>query len=379
MNKDFYISLIARKLGNELNTAQLRDLNTWLSSSKDNAATLEDFKKVWKVSENYKREFRPDTDSAFEKFTRKYDIPKSDTATLQSFAKKKVNLSIWYILLALVALTLFTVYYFNNRVAGNRIFNENMTNMTLQLDELSELTIAPNSSFRNGKSKPIDGEILDDYASLFTILETRKSEKTINESSNEYLAIASLFEPAEKNFIIEDFSGQGFFELKSVNERQAFLGLGSGISVGTRDADFNIQNYTDEERVIIDVQNGTLVFYDGNNNAYIINAGERAAYEKKNKKLISLEKPKVNPFKWHTGVLIFNNTPLDEVFDKIEKFYGVEVIITDGSSTDNINFNTTLSMSDNLNDCLDLLHESIEMTIKRKGLRRIEISDILAK
>ena len=74
--------------------------------------------------------------------------------------------------------------------------------------------------------------------------------------------------------------------------------------------------------------------------------------------------------------MIFDNTPLVQVFDRIEKFYGVNVDVTDGSSMDNINFTATLSMSNNLNDCLTLLHESIDMTIRRKGLRKIEISDI---
>ena len=43
VNKDLYISLITKKLSSELNTAELKDLNSWLNNSKDNAIVLPGF------------------------------------------------------------------------------------------------------------------------------------------------------------------------------------------------------------------------------------------------------------------------------------------------------------------------------------------------
>ncbi len=376
MNKEFYISLITRKLSKELDASQLKDLSSWLNTSKDNSALMDDFKSVWNLSGQYKQGMSVNTDAAFQNFTRTYDIPKAEPSVLEALAKKKLSFSIKLPILILFVISLITLIYFSGIFASQRITNDNMHVMTMQLDEFSSLTLAPESGYMLGASSMLSDNQKQDYEKLFTILEDKKHENLINSSSQLYSPVASLFEPAEKNYIIEDFSGQGFFELKSINESQAFLGLSDNVSVGTRNAAFNLQNYTDENIVTIDVQKGFLVLYDGQNNAYIIKAGERAVFNKNNKTLSQADKPKLNPYKWHKGILVFDNTTLEDVFKNIERFYGVDVELTDNSSMENINFTATLSMSNNLNDCLDLLHESIEMTIRRKGLRKIEVSDI---
>ena len=75
MNKDYYISTIAKKLSNELNAAELKDLSVWLSAEKSNAASLDSFKKTWDLTQDYKANEAFDVDSAFETFSAKYDIP----------------------------------------------------------------------------------------------------------------------------------------------------------------------------------------------------------------------------------------------------------------------------------------------------------------
>lgn len=373
MNKDYYISLIARKLANELNASQLKDLNGWLSANKSNAAFLDDFKTVWNNTGQYKKGMALDIDRAFEKFTGKYDIPKAEPSVLESFAKKKLRFSINIPLLFLLGISLIALLYFSGVFAPKEVRNTNMHAMTVQLDTYSSATLAPNSSFVNGKAESLSEQKQVQFSENAQWL---ASVNTDNRNADAYIPVETLFEPSSKNYIIEDFSGQGFFELKSINESQAFVGLGSGLSVGSRDVAFNLQNYSDENVIIIDVKNGVLNFYDGNGKAYRILKGERAIFKKDDLTLNHANAPDVNPFKWYKGVLVFDNTPLDRVFDMIEKYYGVNIEVTDKSSTDNINFTATMSMSNNLNDCLDLLHESISMDIKRIGLRQIEVSGI---
>ena len=376
MNKDFYISLIARKLSKELNASQLKDLSSWLMTSKDNAVLMDDFKSVWNLTGNYQQGVAVNVDNAFQNFTRKYDIPKADPSVLEAFAKKKIRFSIKVPVLILILFAIAALVYFSGVFEEKKITNENMHLLTVQLDEFSDLTLAPNAAYLSGSAENLDDKQKSDYEKFFTVVENNKNEERLEEGGELYKPISSLFEPKEKNFMIEDFEGQGFFELKSINENQAFLGLGDGVSLGTRDASFNILNYKEDQEITIDVQSGTLVLYDGHNNAYIISEGSRAVFDKSSKNLRKANRPQLNPFKWHKGILVFDNTPLQEVFQMIERFYGVDVEVVDGSSMDDINFTATLSMSNNLNDCLELLHESIEMTIRRKGLRNIEVSKI---
>ena len=74
---------------------------------------------------------------------------------------------------------------------------------------------------------------------------------------------------------------------------------------------------------------------------------------------------------------MFDNTELEDVFAQIERFFGVNIEVIDGSSLDNHNFTATFYKSSNLNDCLELLSESsIEMDIERVSERDIHISNI---
>ena len=376
MNKDYYISLITKKLSNELDTSQLKDLSSWLMSSKENTVLMDDFKNVWEKSASYGSGMTLDIDQAFGDFTKKYNIPKAEPGVMKKLAKKRLSLLIIYPLIILLVSLLLLLGYFGGYFSTSKVSNDNMRIMTLQVDEFSSGTLTPESGYIQGKAMGLSGGKRADYEKMFTLIETAKNEENINTSSSYYLPVSTLFEPEEKNYIIEDLFGQGFFELKSVNENQAFLGLGKGLSIGTRDAAFNLQNYIEEEEIIIDVKSGTLVFYDGKNNAYIIKSGERAVFSHSIGKLMADEIPDVNPFRWSQGVLEFNETPLPVVFDRIEKFYGVKIDVIDDSDIDDISYTTTLSMSDDLNDCLDLLASTIDMTIKRRGLRQIEISEV---
>ena len=69
--------------------------------------------------------------------------------------------------------------------------------------------------------------------------------------------------------------------------------------------------------------------------------------------------------------------PLLEVFNSIERFYGVNIEVLDDSSVEG-HFTVSNMKPRSLNECLELLHSSIKMDIKRKGLRKIEIRNIQA-
>lgn len=376
MNKEYYISLIARKLSNELNASQLKDLSTWLSSNKSNSALMDDFKTVWSSTGKYKQSMAINLDDAFSSFTGKYDIPRAEPGVIDSLINKKFNFSLSLPILLLLTLAILSLVYFSGILSNINVKNPNMHAMTVQVDTHSSITLAPESSYKKGKAAFPDikeKNTLNELESKAISFIQSVREMPIGQS---YSPLDLNFEPANSIFIIEDFEGQGFFELRSINEGQAFLGLGNGISVGTRDAAFNIQNYKDESTIVIDVKKGNLFFYGDDGNVYLVLENDRAVFDKEQKTLIRAEKPKVNPFKWHKGVLVFDNTPLSEVFKMIENYYGVNIEVVDGSSLENVNFTATMSMSEDLNDCLDLLHESVNMTITRKGMRDIEIRNI---
>ncbi len=114
---------------------------------------------------------------------------------------------------------------------------------------------------------------------------------------------------------------------------------------------FNVNAYRqDKERVTLvegkirierngkDLENETLV------------PGEMIVFEKKK----GLEKTKVNSFdhlRWKDGIIVFQDTPLTEAMEELEKWYGVEVELRDFPQDYNMNFTGTFD-NDNLRNVL---------------------------
>ena len=150
--------------------------------------------------------------------------------------------------------------------------------------------------------------------------------------------------------------------------------LNNNSNIITFDASFNVQNFSDEDQSIIDVQSG-LILFQTENKIIQLGEGERIILNESTGKISKLRTPKLNPFEWHKGILTFNNTPLEEVFNSIERFYGVDIEVVDGSPATS-HYTVSNMKPGSLNECLELLHSSIIMDITRKGLRKIEIRNI---
>ncbi len=149
----------------------------------------------------------------------------------------------------------------------------------------------------------------------------------------------------------------------------------NGRYIETENSTFNLQNYNEDEFTVIDVQTGSLTFIT-DDNILTVKEGQRLVYNEKTGTYQTVKLPNINPFQWHKGTIVFDNTELEGVFAQIERFFGVNIEVTDGSSLENHNFTATFYKSSNLNDCLELLSGSIEMDIERVSERDIHISNI---
>jgi ferric-dicitrate binding protein FerR (iron transport regulator) len=77
------------------------------------------------------------------------------------------------------------------------------------------------------------------------------------------------------------------------------------------------------------VNSGTVLFYhvDENNSILgqiILKMGEKGIYNRTTHKLAKIANDDINFISWKTGVLVFNETPLDEVMDVIGDKYDVK-------------------------------------------------------
>ena len=363
MNKELYISLISRQLSSELNTSQLQNLNSWLSKSKDNANLLSEFKQTWDATASYKQTLAIDVDSSFASFKNKFNIPTSQTTVLPA---KPSNLK-RNLLLALLLLLLLSMGAIYISITSDNIVNDKHEALQTFADSNTEITLSPNSTYKLGNKSAITTSTEGELTSILNS-KTQNSDKALfyghKVNSKEFA----------QNLTVESMSGQAFVDLN--DDEFKFIGLDGGRSLGAQNASFNIQNYADDNMTVVDVQSGKVMFFDNNGEAFVINEGQRAIYDKTTGKLLKAENPTVNPFKWHKGILVFNDTPLNEAFLLLERFYGVNIDIDHVSSLENKNFTATFPISSDLDDCLQLINTSFKMDIERLNTRTIKISNV---
>lgn len=364
MNKELYISLISRQLSSELNTSQLQNLNSWLSKSKDNANLLNEFKQTWDATASYKQTLAIDVDSSFASFADKFNIPTSSNSVALPAKPSNLKRNLLLALLLLLLLSMGTIY---NSLTSNSVTNNKHEALQTFADSNTEVTLSPNSSYNLGSNATYSSET---ESELNTILnnDTQDSEKS---SFKGYKLKTTNF---SKNFTIESMSGQAFVDLN--DEKFKFIGLDGGRSLGAQNASFNIQNYTDDNMTVVDVQSGKVMFFDNKGEAFVINEGQRAIFDKTTGQLLKADNPTVNPFKWHKGILVFNDTPLNEAFLMLGRFYGVQIDVDLDSSLENKNFTATFPISTDLDDCLELINTSFKMDIERVNTRTIKISNV---
>ena len=323
MGKEQYISLIAKKLNNELNIAELRELNGWLSSNSENPELLSDFQHIWDSVSSYKAAETFDSSAAFSKFQQKYDL----TTPANQIVGPKSSSVPKYILIGLTAVLLFLGGYMLSGRLTPTFSNDQMAALPVHLTENASATLKPNTSMKFNAN----------------------------------------------NLVVSNLDGGAYFNL----EKQAApinFDL-SKTKIMANAAKMNLQNY-DGEDLIADIEEGAVTI-ELNNKKEIVESGHKIIISKDNGSYSVIAGNSINAFAWSNGVLSFDNTPLYEVFNTIEQFYGVQIEVTDDSDV-KTHFTAINMEPQNLEEVLELLSSSIDMRIKQSGKegRDIEISEI---
>ncbi len=238
------------------------------------------------------------------------------------------------------------------------LVNDNMHAMTIELNETSLATISPDSKLKKYTASTSSNAGGNPESKIgLGALTTLKSDRF------------------KKNRLFDNFEGQAYLSVDNVfNNLPFYIGLKNGGAIASHQANFNIQNFKNADEVIIDVESGKII-YEANSIMKTASKGERIVFNKETGAVTLSSSPKLNPFDWHKGILAFDNTSLHEVFNIIERYYGVTINVTDNSSVDG-HFKAFNLQAGSLNDCLELLQSSIDMKIERKGLKTVEISKI---
>ncbi len=119
-------------------------------------------------------------------------------------------------------------------------------------------------------------------------------------------------------------SGEAYFSVKK-NPQMPFIVDCGDLFVEVTGTSFSINNYPSSDEIKVFVSSGRVKVYN-DNSLVKLNPGDMATYDKKGKTLIkSYVGIESNNISWMTQSLIFNDTPLQQVINDINKYYNVNI------------------------------------------------------
>lgn len=136
--------------------------------------------------------------------------------------------------------------------------------------------------------------------------------------------------------------GEAFFDVTK-NPDQPFIVESGKVKVQVLGTRFNFKAYANDPTIEVILEEGKVALNMPDNASQHeaqMNPGDRLVYEKTSN-VSTIRNGNMNKYiAWHTGKLIFNNTPITEVAQMLSRWYGIEVIVADAEIM-NYRFTTT--------------------------------------
>ncbi len=140
-------------------------------------------------------------------------------------------------------------------------------------------------------------------------------------------------------------SGEAYFEVEGDPDHPFVIAIGDRAAVEVLGTKFNIKSGGVNESIGVQVVEGRVAFSktDGDFFQIILGKGEQALLEDGTMKKEDSYNP--NFLSWKTGILYFEQSPIDEVARQLEDFYGRKVNL-DKNLPDNLTFTSIIDNQD---------------------------------
>ena len=179
------------------------------------------------------------------------------------------------------------------------------------------------------------------------------------------------FDQAQRDITL---SGEAFFDVYK-NPEVPFVVKSGNILVSVLGTRFNFKAYDQENTIDVVLEEGKVRLSTDNDKTVqdvMMKPGERAIYDK-TAKTTKITSGKIDKYiAWHSGRLVFDDTPLPEVAAELDRWYGIEVVLV-GPQIENYKITTTFE-NESLNQVLDLLELSSPIDINYENAKIDKVS-----
>ena len=287
MNEDFYITLIYKRLAEEISPSEKEQLEKWLAESASNRHTAAGIKKAWEASDLLRPSIDVDLDAEFDQLEALIgeDENKQEAEVVQLKPKARRP---WLSIAAGIAIVLTLAFLLNNMLNGPG-GDGGVNLLVIQADEAIEMIKLPDGSkvYLNKNSELKYPDAFDG------------STRTVHLNGEAFFEV--------------EHNPKSPFEVHTTNETITVLGTSFNVATGK------------EQPTTVYVASGKVALAQNESKQKVVlEKGDKGISEVVLQKLTSI-KASANEIAWHTHQLEFVESPLEEVIRSIEHYYGITV------------------------------------------------------
>ncbi|MFA7290020.1 MAG: FecR family protein [Melioribacteraceae bacterium] len=338
---------LLRYLANQSSYEEMRKVQLWLEKDPKNRLKFEELKKVWTLTPN---NANWDTDSEWEKFTNKIESlsevnGEAAQQTIQQVAHQSApQLAPQFTPETAQKPTHQSAPQFNTYTPSildsiSLIFRRYTVAFAVVLIAISAGYIGYNY-FTPSNS---NSQQIIKWNEKSTVA-GEKAEITLPDNSKVILNSESTLrypETFSENSRDIFLSGEAYFEVTH-NDKQKFNVHSAGYSTTVLGTKFNVSAFSDEENITISLLEGKVKISPDHNKGIeakkniFLSPNQQWVYNQNNKQSeINSFNPE-NAIGWKDNIMTFENVPLEKVFTKLERAYGVKFQLEGNSKNQNI-------------------------------------------
>ncbi|MFA5849188.1 MAG: FecR domain-containing protein [Bacteroidales bacterium] len=159
----------------------------------------------------------------------------------------------------------------------------------------------------------------------------------------------------DSTFRMVELSGEGYFKVVSNKEWPMYVKTSKGITVKVTGTEFNLSSYDNDNELKFTLVSGSVTLIrESNKQEIAVNTKEEVVIpDNARVKGKRMQADIVLNTAWKDGYLIFDNTPIEEVIKKMERWYGVSFVAKDPEL---LKYNFTANFkSESITQVLELL------------------------
>lgn len=337
--------LLAGYLRNTLSDAERQELEQWLAANESNRAILEELINEEKAAEEWRKlaYYRERTEKAREELA-------AEVARRKVFRTRRLFFyrAAGVLLLVLAAAAAIWQTQFRKpdhittaEYAENVLPGSQKAQLVLSNGNSMELNTGNDTSFMQGASVKVQQQqgllayedINDNYEEIqFHQLITPKGGEyhlLLEDGTHVWLNAASSirfptrFSGTERRV---QLSGEAYFEVAKDVKKPFIVDVNQHTSIQVLGTRFNVNAYTDEEKINTTLLEGAVAVNSGSFGRAIA-PGQRAVTDHDGNKAIIVEPADtVRAVAWKNGVFDFNDTKLSEVMRQVSRWYNIDIV-----------------------------------------------------